>query len=158
MAVIARLLEDPLDALAEQEALLAASGGSGAVVTFTGLARGATGTGAPVHRLLLESHPRLSLASIETIAADAAARFDVSEVRVAHRHGIILPGEPIVFVGAASAHRRAAFEAADYLMDRLKTEAVLWKREDTDEGSQWIEPTSLDHADKRRWSEQHGRN
>jgi molybdopterin synthase catalytic subunit len=58
-----------------------------------------------------------------------------------------------VFVATASAHRRAAFQAADYLMDRLKTEAVFWKREDTKEGPRWIEPTSEDHADRKRWND-----
>jgi molybdopterin synthase catalytic subunit len=72
-------------------------------------------------------------------------------VRVVHRSGAIAAGEPIVFAGAASLHRRAAFDAADYLMDRLKTEAVFWKREVGQEGSTWIEPTEADHADRERW-------
>jgi molybdopterin synthase catalytic subunit len=80
----------------------------------------------------------------------------VSCVHVVHRCGIIRPGEPIVFAAAASRHRRAAFEAADYLMDRLKTEAVFWKREDRSDGSEWIVPTPQDRDDLQRWSE-HGR-
>jgi molybdopterin synthase catalytic subunit len=71
---------------------------------------------------------------------------------VVHRAGHIAPGEAIVFVATASAHRRAAFEAADYLMDRLKTEAVFWKREETALGSRWIEPVEADHADAARWA------
>ena len=65
----------------------------------------------------------------------------------------MLPGEPIVFAAAASVHRRAAFEAADYLMDRLKTDAMFWKREDGAGGSRWIEPRPEDHDDRARWSE-----
>jgi len=68
-----------------------------------------------------------------------------------HRAGRIFPGEPIVFVATASAHRRAAFEAADYTMDRLKTEAVFWKREEHEVGSSWIKPTDQDHLDNARW-------
>ena len=81
----------------------------------------------------------------------AAARFDVSHVHVAHRCGDIAAGEPIVFAGAAAPHRRAAFEAADYLMDRLKTEAVFWKREVGEAGAEWVEPTESDYADRERW-------
>ena len=61
------------------------------------------------------------------------------------------PGEPIVFAAAASPHRRAAFEAADYLMDRLKTDALFWKREETGAGARWVEPTEADHEDRARW-------
>ena len=68
-----------------------------------------------------------------------------------HRHGRVQPGEPIVFVAASAPHRRAALEAVDYMMDRLKTEAVFWKREDYSSGSTWIEPTEADYADRGRW-------
>jgi molybdopterin synthase catalytic subunit len=80
-------------------------------------------------------------------------RFDVTAVKIVHRHGEVRPGEAIVFVAAASVHRRAAFEAADYMMDRLKTEAVFWKREDAVDGSRWIEPTDADRFERARWSE-----
>ena len=63
----------------------------------------------------------------------------------------MMPGEPIVFVGVSSRHRRAAFEAGDYLMDRLKTEAVFWKREEGASGTNWVEPTETDYADRSRW-------
>ena len=100
---------------------------------------------------MLEHHPALTLQSLEDTAVEAAARFDVSHVRVVHRCGDIAAGEPIVFAGAAALHRRAAFEAVDYLMDRLKTEAVFWKREVGEGGSQWIEPTDADYSDRERW-------
>ena len=127
--------------------------GDGAVVSFTGLARGTAGDGTRVERLILESYRGVTLASMEAIAADALARFDISRCMAIHRAGSIEPGEAIVFVAAASAHRRAAFEAADYLMDRLKTEAVFWKREETPDGARWIEPTGQDHRDAARWRE-----
>lgn len=93
----------------------------------------------------------LTLKSIEEIAVAASERFDVSRIRVVHRCGRVAAGEPIVFAATASKHRRAAFAAADYLMDRLKTEAVFWKRETGSEGSAWIEPTEADYADAGRW-------
>lgn len=141
---------DPARLLGEFTACLA---GEGAVVSFTGHARSAGSDGSQVGALVLESYRGVTLASMEAIAAAAMARFDVTRCRVVHRAGRILPGEAIVFVAAASAHRRAAFEAADYLMDRLKTEAVFWKREEGPAGNCWIEPAAGDHADAARWSE-----
>lgn len=125
---------------------------AGAVVSFTGLARPRTRDGQSLKALFLEHHPRLTMQSLETIARTTAERFDLEGLCVLHRCGTILPGEPIVFVAAASAHRRAAFEAADHAMDRLKSEAVFWKREDYAEGSAWIEPTQADARDLARWS------
>lgn len=141
---------DPAEALRLFQALAAGAGG---VVSFTGLARGTTREGSPVTVLVLESHRTLTLRSMQTIAADAHDRFAITHSRVVHRAGRILPGEPIVFVATAAAHRRAAFEAADYMMDRLKSEAVFWKREEGPAGSHWIEPTAGDQADLARWDE-----
>lgn len=151
MAIVARLDEVPLNPAAELQSLTCAAKHDGAIVSFVGLARPVTGQGAVVDQLVLEHHPRLTHQSLEMIASEAADRFDVSQIRVVHRCGAIPAGEPIVFAGAASAHRRAAFEAADYLMDRLKTEAVFWKREVGASGSRWIEPTDADYADRGRW-------
>lgn len=151
MSVVARLEEHSFDSALELAGLMDAAAGDGAVVSFVGIARPSNQSGEAVDRLVLEHHPHLTLRSLEEIAASAADRFDVSHVRVVHRYGKIAPGEQIVFAGAASAHRRAAFEAADYLMDRLKTEAIFWKREESSTGSNWIEPTEADYADRRRW-------
>ena len=128
-----------------------AADGAGAVVSFTGLARATTKEGAPIQRLFLDHHSRLTPQSLDDIAT-TAARFGVSAVRIVHRCGAIAPGEAIVFVAAAAAHRRAAFEAADYLMDRLKTDALFWKREDGPNGARWIEPREDDYAARERWS------
>ncbi len=150
MTVTARIEELRLDPRAELGALLEQARGDGALVSFVGVARpGSNET--PVERLILEQHPTLTRQSLEDIAREAARKFAVSHVRVVHRCGEVAAGEAIVFAGAAARHRRAAFEAADYLMDRLKTEAVLWKREISATGSSWIEPTAADYADRDRW-------
>lgn len=148
----ARLTQSPLDPSALLAGFLDGTGaGDGAVVTFLGLARGTDKQGSRVRTLLLEHHPRLTQPSLEEIARAGEQRFAVSALDVVHRWGAILPGEPIVWVAVAARHRRSAFEAVDYLMDRLKTEAMFWKREMTGEGSAWIEPTEADRADRARW-------
>ena len=149
----ARLTDAPLDPAAELSRFMAKLGEEGAVVSFAGVARPRTQDGAEVERIFLDHHPRLTQRSIDEIARAASQRFAVSAITAVHCFGAVLPGETIVFVAAASLHRRAAFEAADYVMDRLKTEAVFWKREDSVDGSRWIEPTDADRAERARWSE-----
>lgn len=149
----ARITEKLLDPAAEFERFLAALHGEGAVVSFLGVARPIGANGSAVDRLVLDHYPTLSEASVREIAEAGAARFKISAATVIHRYGEVPPGQAIVFVAAASAHRRAAFEAADYMMDRLKTEAMFWKREDRADGSHWIEPTEADLAERARWSE-----
>ncbi|MCU0729302.1 MAG: molybdenum cofactor biosynthesis protein MoaE [Sphingopyxis sp.] len=140
---------DPAERLAQ---FSHAALGAGAIVSFTGLARPKARDGTVVTALVLESYRGVTLASMRAIGDDALSRFAISAADIVHRVGRIAPGEPIVFVATASAHRRAAFEAADYLMDRLKTEAVFWKREEGPEGIHWIEPTADDEADRNRWN------
>jgi molybdopterin synthase catalytic subunit len=151
MSIVARLEEHALKPERQLAALLEQAAGDGAIVSFTGIARPDSKSGLAVDHLTLEHHPTLTRQSLEDIAVEAAQRFDVSHVRIVHRCGEIGAGEPIVFAGAAAEHRRAAFDAADYLMDRLKTEAVFWKREVGEAGSEWIEPTDADYADRDRW-------
>ncbi len=143
-----RLLEDGLDAAAAQAAFMAAYGDAGAVVSFTGTVRGDGGVAA----LYLDWYPGMTEASLRDIAEAAAGRFPVTAMTVLHRCAEVKMGEAIVFVAAASKHRRAAFEAVDYAMDRLKSEAVLWKREITGDGSRWIEPRPEDGEDLKRWT------
>lgn len=140
---------DPFACLAE---FVGRIGDEGAVVSFTGRARGRAEDGVPIKALVLESYRGVTLASMRQIAADAHAKFPITASHVIHRTGRIAPEEAIVFVATASPHRRAAFEAADYLMDRLKTEAVFWKREEHACGSTWIEPTDADRNHAMRWS------
>ena len=151
MSIVALLEADALDPQFELAELTEAARGDGALVTFVGLARPESRDGSAVDAVVLDHHPTLTRQSLEDIAVACAERFDVSHVRVVHRCGTVPAGEPIVFAGASSIHRRAAFDAADYLMDQLKTEAVFWKREVGDDGAQWIEPTEADLADRDRW-------
>jgi molybdopterin synthase catalytic subunit len=153
MALHVRLEPVALSPEAELAAFIAGLDGDGAAISFVGLARPTDASGGAVTGLYLDSYPGMTEASLEAIAADALARFAVSAVRVVHRCGAVAPGAPIVFAAAAAPHRRAAFEAADYLIDRLKTEAVLWKREDGIGGARWIEPGEADRAARARWSE-----
>ena len=91
-------------------------------------------------------------AMIGGYAEEARARFGLSDALVVHRYGRIAPGEPIVFVAASAEHRRAALDAVEFLMDRLKTEAPFWKKEHGPDGERWIEPRASDYADAARWS------
>ena len=145
-----RLEHEQLNPERELCELISNSQGAGAVVSFVGIARPQSDQG-PVEALVLEHHPVLTKQSMSAIASEAMERFEVQNVHVVHRSGSISPGEPIVFAGAASKHRRAAFEAADYLMDRLKTDAVFWKREEGPGGVRWIEPTDCDYVARERW-------
>ena len=149
MRIDARLVQDAFRP--EQELASFSAGDAGAVASFTGFCRPATKAGTLISGLFLDHHPRLTEQSLRDIAV-SAKRFEVDAVRIVHRCGAIVPGEAIVFVAAAAAHRRAAFEAVDYLMDRLKTDALFWKREDGVDLSAWIEPTDADRADRARWS------
>ncbi|HEY1223931.1 MAG TPA: molybdenum cofactor biosynthesis protein MoaE [Brevundimonas sp.] len=154
MALDVRLTATSLSASSELEAFLAGRTGDGAVVSFTGLARGVGKDGSAVSTLTLDWYPGMTERSMCEIAEAAAARFPISDLVVVHRCGDISPGETIVFVATAAAHRRAAFEAADYLMDRLKTEAAFWKRETGPAGVRWIEPVDDDRAALARWKDE----
>jgi molybdopterin synthase catalytic subunit len=151
MSMIVELLDRPFDAEAAMVGFSRRVAGAGAIVSFTGLARATAKDGQPIEALVLESHRSMTLRSMQQIAADALARFSIIHGLVIHRTGRVLPGEAIVLVATASLHRRAAFEAADCMMDRLKTEAVFWKREEGPNGHRWIEPTSADGQDAARW-------
>ena len=148
-----RLADRPFAAELELADFTSGLTGEGAVVSFLGIARPESSSGEQVERLVLDHHPRLTLGSLDEIAAAARERFAISSLRIVHRYGAVAPGETIVFVAAAAGHRRAAFEAADYMMDRLKTEAVFWKREETSSGAHWIEPREEDYSARERWNE-----
>jgi molybdopterin synthase catalytic subunit len=123
---------------------------TGAVVSFTGIARASAGA---VERLELEAYPGFTDVEIERMAEAATQRFGLDDVLIVHRVGQITPGEAIVFVATASSHRREAFEAADHLMDYLKSRAPFWKREHGPDGPRWIEPTGRDLTDAARWDD-----
>ncbi|MBJ7484651.1 molybdenum cofactor biosynthesis protein MoaE [Brevundimonas sp.] len=123
----------------------------GGVVSFTGLTRGAT-DGAAVSRLSLEAYPGYTEKVVAELEAETRARFQVIDVLVAHRWGDLEVGQAIVFVAVAAEHRRDAFQAADFLMDQLKTRAPFWKKETGPDGTRWIEARAQDHADTARWN------
>ena len=123
----------------------------GAIATFTGLARAEAGEAAILE---LEAYPGFTEAEIGRIAEQARTRFALDDLMVRHRVGRIAPGEPIVFVATAAKHRRAAFEACDFLMDYLKSRAPFWKKEHGPAGARWIEPRAEDHADVARWDKE----
>ncbi|MGB3739119.1 MAG: molybdenum cofactor biosynthesis protein MoaE [Pontixanthobacter sp.] len=143
---------DPFEAARALAEFTYRAQGCGAVASFTGLMRPANRYGASVSALSLHVHPRLTLPSMQAVHDDAMDQFDIRAAHIVHRHGTILPNEAIVFVAAASAHRRAAFDAVDCMMDSLKTQAMFWKREDGEGGSAWIEPTAADYSDRARWT------
>jgi molybdopterin synthase catalytic subunit len=120
----------------------------GGVVSFTGLVRADQGEETVLE---LEAYPGFTEAEIARIAEAAKARWSLAGYLIVHRVGRIAPGEAVVFVAAASAHRREAFEAADHLMDYLKSRAPFWKKEHGPEGVRWIEPSQRDLSDAARW-------
>lgn len=152
------LSPDPIDAAAEYQRFLSSAEGSGAVASFTGLARSTGASQSVVQSLFLDHHPRLTQASMEAIADAARQRFAITRLRIIHRCGEVFPPDAIVFVAAAALHRRAALEAVDYMMDCLKTDAVFWKREDRSNGTEWIEPTDHDRQARNRWEDKFGGN
>jgi len=121
---------------------------TGAIVSFTGLVR--ADQGGETH-LELEAYPGFTEAEIGKIAAQAVERFSLHDYLIVHRVGIIAAGEPVVFVATAAAHRRQAFEGADFLMDYLKSRAPFWKKERGAEGERWVEPRAQDLSDVARW-------
>jgi molybdopterin synthase catalytic subunit len=134
----------------EVAALTKGRAGIGAVVTFTGLCRD---EGGRLAALELEHYPGMAEAEVERVVAEAEGRWPLDGVTVIHRFGKIAPGENIVLVVTASAHRQAAFEAAEFLMDYLKMRAPFWKREHLTDGGagDWVEARSEDDAAACRW-------
>jgi molybdopterin synthase catalytic subunit len=123
----------------------------GAVVSFSGICRGSE-NGEPIAALTLEHYPGMAEAEIKRHTDEAMSRWPLSGLTVIHRVGRIVPGENIVLVLAASAHRQAAFEAAEFLMDYLKANAPFWKREESAAGKSWIEARDHDDAAAARWT------
>ena len=141
------------DLSAEVAALRAGDGGVGAIVTFTGTVRDRGGVAAAgaISAMELEHYPGMTERAIEGMVDAALARFDIRAVRVVHRVGLLQPLEQIVFVAVASAHRGPAFEACEFLMDYLKTQAPFWKKETTPAGAHWVDARVADDAALARW-------
>jgi len=141
---------ETLDTAACDGALRAAAPQAGALVAFTGLVRGDR-DGTPLHALELEHYPGMTEQSMHASLAKAVERWPVLAVHARHRVGRLLPGETIVWVGVAARHRAAAFAAGEFVMDFLKTRAILWKREWDDTGGHWVEATAEDRQREQRW-------
>jgi molybdopterin synthase catalytic subunit len=148
-----RLQREDFDVAAEAAALSRGRTDVGAVVTFTGICRDHEG-GHGVSALTLEHYPGMAEEEIARHVAQAQARWPLLGVTVIHRYGRLVPGDNIVLVATASAHRAAAFEAADFLMDYLKTRAPFWKQEERGQGAAWVEAKSEDDAAAGRWEKQ----
>jgi molybdopterin synthase catalytic subunit len=143
--MLVRIVNGAFDPLAEQAAFVAGRTDAGALVGFVGYCRGTTARDA-VESLFLDHYSPFTENEIGRILKDVGARYDVLDALVIHRVGLMKPGDPIVLVAALSIHRNQAFEAVRILMDYLKTDAPLWKREDGPEGRRWIEPSADDYA------------
>ena len=122
--------------------------GAGAVVTFTGLVRDVAGG---LEQMLIEHYPAMTEKALREIAAEAEARWQLSNVLVIHRFGSLQPDEPIMMVATASRHRDAAFQAATFLMDYLKSRAPFWQKETTAAGENWVESTVKGEEALKRW-------
>ena len=150
-----RIQREDFDVAAEIAGLTGGRTDIGAVVTFSGLCRDEQGA---LSALELEHYPGMAEAEIGRIAAEAVERWPLQGLTVIHRHGKIRPGENIVLVVAASSHRQAAFEAANFLMDYLKSRAPFWKKEHHADGSQggWVEAREADDRAADRWTKPGG--
>ena len=147
-----RVQQAAFDPGLELNALHAANLGIGAVVGFVGYVRDFN-DGQDVAGMLLEHAPGMTEKALGKIIVEAEQRWPLLRLEILHRVGRLEPGEPIVFVGAASAHREAAFDACRFVMDYLKTRAPFWKKEDTAEGSRWVEGRASDQTAAQRWGE-----
>jgi molybdopterin synthase catalytic subunit len=148
MAATIRLQAEDFDAAAEAAKLTHGRTDVGAVVTFSGICRGDDTLSA----MTLEHYPGMAEEEIARHVAEAEKRWPLLGLTVIHRFGRLKPGDNIVLVVAASAHREAAFEAASFLMDYLKTRAPFWKREERGDGSHWVEAKREDDSAAARWS------
>jgi len=146
-----RIQRDDFDVAREIAALSQGRTDIGAVVTFSGICRGTEG-GDDIAALTLEHYPGMAEAEIRRHADEAMSRWPLQGLTVIHRFGRITPGENIVLVVTASQHRQAAFEAAEFLRDYLKTSAPFWKREESVAGTHWVDARSHDDAAAARWT------
>jgi molybdopterin synthase catalytic subunit len=145
-----RLQPEDFDAAAETAALTRGRTDIGAVVAFTGICRGAGEGG--LAAMTLEHYPGMAQAEIARHVAEASRRWPLLGVTVIHRYGRLVPGDNIVLVLTASAHREAAFAAADFLMDYLKTRAPFCKSEERADGKTWVEAKASDDRAAARWT------
>jgi len=142
-----RVQTETFDLGTETRALSEGRTDIGAVASFVGLVRGGE-----IEAMTLEHYPAMTAKALEAIAAEAAERWALLGGTVIHRHGRLLPGDPIVLVAIAAAHRGDAFAACAFIMDYLKTGAPFWKKEETGGASRWVEAKPEDDAARDRWN------
>ncbi len=143
---------EDFDLSTEVARLRAGDGGVGAIATFTGTVRDRNGgTAGEVSAMELEHYPGMTEKSIEAMIDEAQRRFDIRGARVIHRVGPLMPLDQIVLVAVTSAHRGQAFQACEFIMDYLKTQAPFWKKETTPEGAKWVDARVSDDAALARW-------
>ena len=143
-----RVQSEPFDMGAEVRAFTEAVKGAGAVVTFSGLVRDEGGT---LSGMEIEHYPGMTEKALGTIRDEAMARWSLADALIIHRFGPLKPGEQIMMVATASRHRKDAFEAAEFLMDYLKSRAPFWKKEHGGQGEDWVAAKSEDEAALKRW-------
>ncbi len=143
-----RVQSDAFDAGAELNAFTEETAGAGAVVSFTGVVRDVDGG---LSLMEIEHYPGMTEKAIETIVAEAKSRWDLAGAMVIHRFGKLKAGDQIMMVSTASRHRVDAFEAAEFLMDYLKSRAPFWKKELTEKGADWVEARDEDEDALKRW-------
>ena len=148
-----RVQTEDFDVGAEIDRVTKDAANAGAIVTFVGVVRNASGD-KPVETMTLEHYPGMTERELERIEAEARARWPLDATLIVHRHGELKPGDRIVLVVTASAHRQAAFEASEFLVDWLKTKAPFWKLEAGPEGSDWVAARAEDDAAAARWSKE----
>lgn len=146
-----RVQTEAFDAALEQRALGEGRHGVGAVVTFVGLTRDRN-DGQRVTAMTLEHYPGMTEKALAALARDAARRWPLEALTLIHRVGTLQPGDPIVFVGVASQHRKEAFRACEFLIDTLKSQVPLWKREQTGQGAHWVAAQQTDRTAAADWS------
>jgi len=146
-----RVQRQDFDVGAELARLSQGNHAIGGVCSFVGLVRDFGGGDRPVAEMTLEHYPRMTEKALAEIEAEACSRWPLEETLIIHRHGELRPGERIVLVAAASAHRQAAFEACRFLIDWLKIKAPFWKQERTPEGSRWVEARTTDDEAAAGW-------
>jgi len=145
-----RVQAEDFDVGRELEALTRGRRDVGGLASFVGLVRDAN-DGNSIRGMTLEHYPGMTEKALEDICAQAQGRWDLIDVVVIHRVGSLVPGDRIVLVGVASAHRGEAFAACEFIMDYLKTRAPFWKREDTPAGPKWVEARVSDDSAAERW-------
>lgn len=148
-----RVQEDDFDIGAEIDGLVGGDHGVGAVVTFIGLVRDIN-SGESIADMTLEHYPGMTEKMLGRIETEAMKRWPLSASLIVHRYGQLAPGDRIVLVITASAHRQAAFEASEFLVDWLKTKAPFWKQEETPDGARWVAARSSDNAAAARWAKE----